>query len=46
MLAKIWNIIRPKTIKDLEYEYLSKASCLEDLERRISEIHRGLYFKF
>lgn len=34
-LSKVWNKIRPKTQLELQDEYLSQATDLADLERRM-----------
>lgn len=37
--VKIWNAIRPKTQREIEDEYLSKAVDLADLERRMKILY-------
>jgi len=34
-IRKFYNIIRPKTQKELEHEWLSQSDSLEELERRM-----------
>ena len=40
-LKKIWNAVRPKSKIDREYEYLSQASDICDLERRMRALQNG-----
>lgn len=38
LISKIWDNIRPKTQREFEEEYLSKATSLVDLENRIRKL--------
>lgn len=37
-IKTIFNAIRPKTRRELEYEYLSASTDLADLERRVKRL--------
>lgn len=40
-LKKIWNVIRPKTDRELIEEYLAQSVDMVDLERRQKKIQKG-----
>lgn len=42
ILKRIWESIRPKTIEESNMEYLSEATDLCDLERRMRRLQQGV----
>jgi len=34
LVKKVWNVIRPRTQAQIEYDYLANSHDLQDLERR------------
>lgn len=43
-LINLIDAIRPKTMRELEEEYLSRASDLSDLERRMKKVQQGTWY--
>lgn len=40
-ISKVWDMIRPKSRREIEEAYLSRATDLTDLERRIKRLENG-----
>jgi hypothetical protein len=47
LIKKVWNVVKPRTQKQREYDYLANSQDLADLERRQKQLimgtNRGLF---